>query len=211
MHSIAARSFAVAPIAAPTPAQHSTADSTAGAAGGGDLLSAMRPAMNAAQAVGAPMNAQDASSVLATGGSYIAGATRTLEKLEEGITKKQERIEQLRGTNPQAADDEQKQLEMLEKLRDRIKLSIERVGDILTGRSSGDVEDTEDHQKRLQAIRDAGHERAIERNEQTQLLEQRRQMLAPSIDSMVMNTMPSAMVAGQYAGGTVSVASGIAS
>ncbi|MCW2926510.1 MAG: hypothetical protein JWM86_478, partial [Thermoleophilia bacterium] len=45
-----------------------------------DMLSDMRPAMDDAFAVGRPTDAQGAAAVLATGSSYVQGASSTLAR-----------------------------------------------------------------------------------------------------------------------------------
>ncbi|MEO6867485.1 MAG: hypothetical protein ABI200_05645 [Gaiellales bacterium] len=193
MNSIAARSIAAFPAAAAiSPVTKTSQNRTE--TGGGDALAAMRPAMDAAFAVGAPATSRDAASVLATGGSYISGATRTLDRLDKGIETKQAKIEQLRASDPKAAEQEQGQLDMLERLRDRIQLSIERVGDILAGKDRDDIgSDGADA-----GPSKASTSREDERREQLKSLEQRRQLLAPSISGGQIGVPNAALVAGQY-------------
>jgi hypothetical protein len=134
MNAIAASASSSTSLTAP-PAP-STDD--ASSAQGGDLLAAMNPAMDAAFAVGRPMDKQGAAAILATTGAYIAGANATIDKLDQGIERREKELAQLRISDPDAAADKEASLELLKKLRDRIQLSIERVSATAAGGDSGD-------------------------------------------------------------------------
>lgn len=181
-----------APVA-PLPAMTRATDSTGAA--GGDMLAAMRPAMDTAFQVGRPVDARGAAAVLGTGGSYVQGASATLVKLDEGIARRRQEIAELRLSDPDAAKDRQGQLEMLERLRDRIQLSIERVSDILAGKDRDDIGGPEPDITK--GRRDARSRR--ERDAQDlELLEQRRQLLAPKGADAV-GSADTALVVGTYA------------
>jgi hypothetical protein len=178
---------AISAVAAPAAAR-----STGSAPGGGDLLAAMRPAMDTAARIGTPTNAEGAASVLATGSSYLQGASSTLAKLDDGIARRRAQLERIRATDPEAAKDQQQQLDLLQRLRDRIQLSIERVSDILAGKDRDDIggpEDTDPHPR----AHAKGHEQ-----DDADLLERRRQLLAPGADHFQTPATPDA-VAGAYA------------
>jgi hypothetical protein len=144
----------------------------------GDLLGDMRSAMDTAFAVGRPTDAAGAATILGTGGSYLQGATSTLSKLDEGIDKRRKELEQLRHADPGAAKDKEAQLDMLQRLRDRIQLSIERVSDILAGKDRDDI-GGRDPEPRAGSRARTREDDAQKRREQVELLEQRRQLLAP--------------------------------
>jgi hypothetical protein len=159
--------------------------------GGGDLLAAMRPAMDTASRIGTPTSAEGAASVLATGGSYLQGATSTLAKLDEGIARRRAQLERIRTTDPEAAKDQQQQLDLLQRLRDRIQLSIERVSDILAGKDRDDI----GHDDASPAATTAPRRT---RDEDLELLEQRRRLLAPQVDMTAASVDPT-VAAGAYA------------
>lgn len=190
--SASASSSATQPLPAP-PASAST-DASSGQ-GGGDLLAAMNPAMDAAFAVGRPTDSKGAAAILATSGAYIAGAHATIDKLAEGIERREKELAQLRISDPEAASDKEAALEMLKKLRDRIELSIERVTRSSTGDTSGDDAAEDDLAIATSTARSV-EERDRLRREQAELLEQRRLLLAPT--TVVAHTDSSA-VAGTYA------------
>lgn len=190
MNSIASSStFAFAAPLPAAPARDSATD--LGAAG--DALAAMRPAMNAASAVGRPTDAAGASAVLATGGSYLQGATATLGKLDEGIAKRRRELDRLTLSDPDQARAKQEQLDLLQRLRDRIQLSIERVTDILAGTDRDDIGAPE-------AAAATPPRRT--RDEDLALLQQRREMLAP-VALGQLAPAASTTVASTYANGTV--------
>jgi hypothetical protein len=151
---------------------------------GGDMLAAMRPAMDTAFAVGRPTDAAGASTILGTGGSYLQGATSTLSKLDQGIDKRRKELDQLRLSDPDAAKDKEAQLDMLQRLRDRIQLSIERVSDILAGKDRDDIggPDPEPRTGSRARGRARGDDAETKRREELELLEQRRQLLAPPVE-----------------------------
>lgn len=198
MNAIPARNSAAnaAPLPA-APAQDSV-DASTDAAASGDALAAMRPAMDQAFAVGRPTDAAGAATILGAGGSYLQGASATLGKLDEGIAKRTKEIEQLRFTDPTAAQDKQGQLDMLQRLRDRIQLSIERVSDILAGKDRDDIGGGDDEPARSRR-NGPRHDAEAKRREDLELLEQRRQLLAPSGADAVAPSAGAAAVAGTYA------------
>lgn len=163
-------------------------DSGVTPAGGGDLLAAMNPAMNAAFAIGRPLDSRGAAAILGTAGAYISGAQATLAKLDDGIAGRERRLAELRHVDPAAATKLEAELELLRRLRDRIELSIERVSETL----AGDTEDPEEQAARERRV----EERAQDRIDQLEALERRRQLLAPHVDS----TIPAApaLVASTY-------------
>jgi hypothetical protein len=199
MNSIAAS--ASSSSTQPLPALPAPASADAASSGqGGDLLAAMNPAMDAAFAVGRPTNASGAAAILATTGAYIAGANATIDKLDEGIQRRERELDQLRLSDPNAATKKEGELELLKKLRDRIQLSIERVTRTAAGEDADEVPAGDD----VEAILDAkAEERTLEdrdrrRREEVELLEQRRLLLAPTtIDAAA--TMDSSHVAHAYA------------
>lgn len=175
-------SLPVAPApAAPAPAAEQPAAS-------GDALAAMRPAMDAAFAVGRPTDASGAAAILGTGASYLHGASATLARLDEGIGRRNREIEQLRISDPGAAQDKQGQLDMLQRLRDRIQLSIERVSDILAGRDRDDVGGPHPRDPNARRL------------EHLELLEERRRLLAPAAAAAV-TAAGAENVAGAYSSG----------
>ena len=127
--------------------------------------------------------------MLATGGSYLQGATATLAKLDEGIARRER---QDPSADPATAANDAEQLELLHKLRDRIQLSIERVSDILSG-GGGDTK--VDDVAKDPSVRDAD-EAARRRREELELLEERRRLLEPS--SVEALAAPSDAVAQAY-------------
>lgn len=203
MHLIAAASnpgLTAQPL--PMPPGASTTDAATGAPrDSGDLLAAMNPAMDAAFAVGRPTNAQGAAAILATTGAYIAGANATIDKLDQGIARREKELEQLRLSDPDAAAKKEAELELLRKLRDRIQLSIERVSRTAAGDDvEGDDERLDEVESPAQARRRREHdidERLRVRREELELLEQRRALLAPS--TLDPGTMDSGSVASTYA------------
>lgn len=208
MHSIAASPTSYFSGSTPTPPAQGGA---AAPAPEGDLLSSMQPAMDAAFAVGAPMDQGGAAAILATNGAYIAGANATISKLDVGIEKRERELQQLRLTNPEAAAAKEESLELLRKLRDRIELSIERVSRIAAGETDIDLSDDADpragggrtknsgaEDERLEEQR--AEERARVKREQETLLEQRRTLLAPTtIAGGAAPHLDSGAVAGAYA------------
>lgn len=195
MNSIAASSSSSAtqPLPAlPTPA---SADAPSSRQDGGDLLAAMNPAMDAAFAVGRPMDSTGAAAILATTGAYVAGANATIDKLEQGIERREKELAQLRISDPEAASGKEAALEMLKKLRDRIQLSIERVSRSAAGDTSGDDAADDDLAIEKSTARSI-EERHRLRLEQAELLEQRRLLLAPA--TVVAHTN-SSTAAGMYA------------
>lgn len=200
MNSIAARTStsSMQPLSAP-PAP--AASNAASSGQGGDLLAAMNPAMDAAFAVGRPMDKQGAAAILATTGAYIAGANATIDKLDQGIERREKELAQLRISDPDAATDKEASLELLKKLRDRIQLSIERVSRTAAGDTDGDGGDaaSEDDLAVTKSTARTADERARLRREQEELLEQRRLLLAPTT---IANHTDSSTVAGTYAATT---------
>ena len=176
--------------------------------GGGDLLSAMNPAMDAAFAVGRPTNASGAAAILETTGAYVAGANATINKIDDDLDRRREQLQLLRQTDPDAADKAQQQIDLLEKLRDRIQLSIERVTRTASG--GGEEDDTFDED-----LKRAAAKRRERDAEQIELLERRRELLgaqgaasiAPTDASMVAGTYGAARAAaGTGSGGTAGAA-----
>ena len=144
------------------------------------MLAAMQPAMDTAQAIGAPVTRADAAGILATGAPYLEGAARTVGALDKAITRREAEVEQLRLTDPEAAAAKAGKLDLMQQLRDRIQLSIERVSEIL-------FDDDKD------AVREA---------QLQELAERRRQMQLSLATSMFAPGDPS-VVAGVYAAGTI--------
>lgn len=162
-----------------------------------DLLGDMRPALGTAFAVGRPTDAAGAATVLATGASYLHGAAGTIARLDEGIRRRQLGLEQI--SDPTAAAKEREQLDLLQRLRDRIQLSMERVGDILAGKDRDDI-GTPDDVGPAATARNDDHDRARRRRDEADLLDQRRQLLAPSITPAAAPGASPDRVAGAYAG-----------
>lgn len=183
-------SIPTGPFVNATPLTSPTSHATP--AGSHDLLADMRPAMDGAFAVGRPTDADGASAVLATGSSYLQGASSTLGKLDEGIARKTKQLEVLRGSDPSAAQEQERQLEMLQKLRDRVQLSIERVSDILSGKERDDIGGPE--------ATGGGTSREQRRLDDLELLEQRRRLLTPSF-GIEAPTAPTSAIVGAYAQG----------
>ncbi len=183
MNSIASSANASATQQLPAPRANDSTDA-ASSGQGGDLLAAMNPAMDAAFAVGRPTDRQGAAAILATTGAYIAGANATIDKLDEGIRRREHELEQLRISDPDAAADKAGQLDLLRKLRDRIQLSIERVSRTAVGEDDGDADNDD-----LDA-------QATKRREELELLEQRRVLLAGSATGMM--PTDSSIVASTY-------------
>lgn len=183
--------------AATNPVATTTQDS---AAQSGDVLAAMRPAMDTAFAVGRPTDAAGAATILGTGGSYLQGATATLGKLDEGIAKRTQELERLRLSDPEAAQDKQTQLDLLQRLRDRIQLSIERVSDILAGKDRDDIGGPDPDDAGTKGGRSRDEEEA-RRREQLDLLERRRQLLAPVTPTTDVASAAPQAAASTYAAG----------
>lgn len=165
--------------AAAMPTLPTTSTSTGTSHGGDDLLADMNPAMDAAFAVGRPTDASGAAGILATTGSYIKGASATIDKLDAGLERRRKQLTDLQVTDPEAAQRMQTQIDLLERLRDRIQLSIERVSETIAGRGGDD---------------DAPHSK---RREELELLEQRRLLLAGT-GSAQLAPAPASLVAGAY-------------
>lgn len=195
MNAIAASSSSSATRPLPAPPAAASTDASSNQ-DGGDLLAAMNPAMDAAFAVGRPTDSTGAAAILATTGAYIAGANATIDKLSEGIERREKELAQLRISDPEAAADKEAALEMLTKLRDRIQLSIERVSKSAAGDTSGD-DAAEDALAIERSTARSTDERDRLRREQAELLEQRRLLLAPT--TVVDNHADSSTVAGTYA------------
>ena len=174
----------------------------------GDALALMRPSMDAAFTIGRPTDAAGAAGILAAGATYVQGAAATVMKLDEGIEQRTKLIERLQQTDPQAAKEQQGQLELLEKLRDRIQLSIDRVSDTLAGRDRDDIGTESDDTKRAHRVdqdadrakRDAlkdDAEQSRRKREELLMLEERRRVLAPAnLDAI--STMSTDRVASTY-------------
>lgn len=188
---------AAAHAAVPMPgiSTSSTADPTQG--GGGDLLAAMNPAMDAALAVGRPMDAGGAAAILGTTGAYIEGATATLARLDEGIEQRQRTLARLELADPEAAAKLRTQLDLLQRLRDRIQLSIERVSETVAGVDGAG------------APRGDSEARVHRRHEELELLERRRELLGASVVAATQPTDAS-MVAGAYGAARASGSAGAA-
>jgi hypothetical protein len=106
---------------------------------GASPLGAMQDAMDTAASIGVPNNAADAASILATGRGYLAGCSQTLGKLDEGIRNRTESLAKLEQVDPTAAAQQREQIDLLNKLAERIRLSMERVADILAGKDRDDI------------------------------------------------------------------------
>lgn len=146
--TFAPTSAIAAPLAAP--ASSNTIDAAApsvaaspqpSAARGTDALAAMRGDMNAAQAHGGLQSAGDAASVLGTGSSYVRNAEATVAKLDTALERRAERLASMQqsGASSSAIDAERNQLDLLQRLRDRIQLSAERIRDIISGHDRDDI------------------------------------------------------------------------
>lgn len=127
-----------------------------------DLLSAMNPAIDAALAVGRPHDLSGAQAILGTAGAYIQGAHATISKLGEGIAKRRESLKQLQLSDPKAAEHMQTQIDLLQRLQERIELSIERVS------------------KTMSSLDTSSKQSERSRKEQLALDEQRRLFLVPN-------------------------------
>lgn len=188
----------------------SAAPAHAAAAGndgtGGDALSAMRPAMNTAAAVGQPTNAAGAGSILATGTSYLSGAAATIGRIDDGIAKRTRALAGLaaNGASVEALKAAGDQIDMLQRLRDRIQLSIERVSDIMAGKDRDDVggpdgDDAADGRRRDEERLAA--DSARRRAEEHAQLEQRLQVLGASAGASLVGS-PADVVAATYRAGS---------
>jgi hypothetical protein len=177
------------------PAASTTHDTT----GGEDLLAAMNPAMDAAFAVGRPTDASGAAGILATTGSYIKGANATIDKLDQGIERRHKQLADLQLTDPEAAQKMQTQIDLLQRLRDRIQLSIERVTETIAG-TGDDAPGVTDKDR---------EDQKLSRREELELLEQRRLILtgAPGAQLAAANV---SMVADTYGAGRGAGAGGSA-
>jgi hypothetical protein len=188
MNSLTATGALAAPMPAPVPAPAAVAPSSEDSSGSGDMLAAMRPAMDAAFAVGKPTNASGAAAILATTGDYVRGAQATMAKVGEGIERRKEQIAALQGTDPDRAAKLQEQVDLLEKLRDRIQLSIERV------MGTTDSDDPDDD---LQA---QAKRKRRERDDELAVLARRHELLGSQVQSMLVQPADASMVAATYAG-----------
>lgn len=195
MNSIAASASSSATQPLPAPPATTVSDASSSSQGG-DLLADMNPAMDAAFAVGRPMDKQGAAAILATTGAYIAGANATIDKLDQGIERREKELAQLRISNPDAAADKEASLELLKKLRDRIQLSIERVSRTAAGDTSDDDSAADDDLAVKRSSARSVEDRDRLRREQEELLEQRRLLLAPTT---ITTHTDSSTVAGTYA------------
>jgi hypothetical protein len=189
MNAISSTAPALPTTPVPTPA---SVDAAPKGDGGGDLLAAMNPAMDAAFAVGRPTNASGAAAILGTSGAYIDGAKATLVRLDEGIERRERELAELRISDPEAATGKAEQLDLLKRLRDRIQLSIERVSATLAGGSESATESKREHERASEQARD--------KREQLALLEQRRMLLEPAVVQPASDVDPS-LAARTYASG----------
>lgn len=105
-------------------------------------LDAMRRTMQNAQSIAGSGEATpaNASSILNTGSDFLTNASAAVESLGMVIEHRQTRVDQLkqRGTHSPQLDHEREQIDLLQRLRDRIQLSIQRVSDILAGKDRDD-------------------------------------------------------------------------
>ncbi|MCB0879205.1 MAG: hypothetical protein KDC46_09525 [Thermoleophilia bacterium] len=163
----------------------------------GDLLSAMQPAMDAAFAVGRPTDQRGAQAILATTGAYVDGANQTMQRIDKGIEQKLQQLETLQGSDPDAAAKLDRDIKLLQRLRDRIQLSIERVLDPLGEHDDDDVVARRSEKKADEKLR--------RRHEELELLEQRRALLGGST-AAALAPVDTTMVAGAY--GAASAAGG---
>lgn len=186
--------------AMPMPGISTTSTTADPAAGGGDLLAAMNPAMDAAFAVGRPTDAGGAAAILGTTGAYIEGATATLARLDEGIEQRQRTLSRLELADPEAAAKLRTQLDLLQRLRDRIQLSIERVSETIAG-----VDEPDDP-----AGGGSGDgARLRRRQEELELLERRRELLGTGSIAAT-SVVDTSMVAGTYGAGRAPGSAGAA-
>jgi hypothetical protein len=178
------RLLAGSPLSATTAPIHAATDSGSSAPAPPDLLEAMNPAMDAAFAVGRPTDASGAVAILGTTGAYIEGARATIDRLDDGIELRRRQLELVRGEDPDSAQRIEQQLDLLQRLRDRIQLSIERVTETIASAGADDPLPDVD--------------RAASRREELDLLEQRRQLLAGDASLQLAAPSPD-RVAGTYA------------
>jgi hypothetical protein len=99
----------------------------------------MGSAMDTAFALGAPTDKASAAHVLDTGGAYVSGASGMLARIDEGIRSRVADLDALDGTDPAAAATQRGQIDLLQRLHDRVSLSIERINDLLAGGERSDI------------------------------------------------------------------------
>ncbi|MCW2950561.1 MAG: hypothetical protein JWN41_1574 [Thermoleophilia bacterium] len=150
---------------------------------GPDLLAPMRSSLNTISAVGTPTTQGDAATVLGQGTNYLQGAHETVAKLDVSIERRTKALAELSVSDPAGAQRERDQLDLLNRLRERIEQSIERVGAILTGRDPESVANKSHAQQQL---------------EELDQLEARRRLLAGQ-NTFAAAPAPVAQVAGTYA------------
>ncbi len=161
-----------------------------------DLLASMQPAMNTAFEVGVPTNADGASAILATSGDYIRGAQATMSKVEDGIEQRRTELETVQASNPKRAAELQQQIDLLERLRDRIQLSIERVTKNMSGHPD-DASDDGDDEAALARARQRRLEQ--KRAEEHELLQRRHDLLSGAVHDSLIAPVDSTNVAATYA------------
>jgi hypothetical protein len=130
-----------------------------------------------------PTSGDGAAQVLDAGGDYLAGATGMLDRIGDGIQRRVDALGKLDATDPAAAAKQREQIDLLQRLQERVRTSIERIGDILAGRDRRDVGsdaggiDITDLGSRADTDRESVKRT---REEDLALLEQRRQLLTRS-------------------------------
>ncbi len=106
-------------------------------------LGAMRRTMQDAHAIAGPggVTASSASSVLATGTDFLTNATATVGALDTAIDVRRDKLDagEQQGRSERELAHDREQVELLERLRDRIQLSIQRITDILAGSNHDDI------------------------------------------------------------------------
>jgi hypothetical protein len=100
-------------------------------------LGGMAAVANAVNDAGAPKSASDATAVLNTGADYIRNGQRTVDKLTTSIERRSAKIEEMKkgGASAGSIAREQEQLDLAQRLLERIDQSVHRIEDILVARA----------------------------------------------------------------------------
>ena len=151
-----------------------------------DMLTLMRPALSGISTA-AQSPTSGSADVNSLGSNYLQGATETVSKLDENIARRTKALAGLDPSDVGGVKQEREQLDLLERLRTRIQESINRVGDIMAGRTPEAMELKERTRQQLQDLDE---------------LEARRRQLAQQVtfSSPVAAPAPS-QVASAYAAG----------
>lgn len=104
----------------------------------GDLLAELRPSMDAAHRVGTPTTAGDAAEILSVQGDFVRGARASIERLDAMIDERRTRLADPQTSPLQQAED-QEQLQLMQVLRDRIQLSMERAARLFADDSNASM------------------------------------------------------------------------